>query len=329
MRFPAILLTLCAALGATAFCFVPAGTQELKSKVLFEEPDPARAQRELDELAQQGKASGGKPIYDKDDRMDWGAIRDRRVQAVALASVALISKNFLDEQDGKLRLNAYTLEDKYNLCPGQRFLKQLSGSFCSGVLVTEDMVATAGHCIAEVAPVRGAVPLRDMRFVFGYTAGGQQEPGRSLFDKPQVFSARALIGGKNDAREDWALVRLDRPVPREIAEPVKKISKTRIADKEAVFVVGYPSGLPMKYAPGADVVKNEGDSSFIANLDTFGGNSGAGVFAAKTNELVGILVSGETDYHRSKTARCNEAYLCPRYGCSGEKVTRIETVVFP
>ncbi len=329
MRSPAVLLTLCTALGAALYFALPAQraafSEDGKSKVLFEEADPAREQRELNELG------GSKPIYGNDDRMDWGAIHDQRVKAVAAASIALVHRIALaDEEDGKLRLQALTLEDKLNLCPGQRFLKQWSGSFCSGVLVGEDVVATAGHCIAEVAPASGAVRLNDIRFVFGYTASGQQDPGRSLFDKSLVFAARELIGGMNrEGGGDWALVRLDRPVPREIAEPVRKIRKTRIEDKAAVFVVGYPSGLPLKYAGGAEVLKNDAALSFKTNLDTFGGNSGAGVFAGATNELVGILVSGETDYHRAKAALCNEAYLCPRYGCSGETVTRIETVEFP
>jgi hypothetical protein len=333
MRFPGISLALCAALAAAAFYFArpavkPAFAQDGKTNRLLEEVDPIREQKEL---AARGFS---KPIYGNDDRMDWGKIGDRRVKAVAAASVALFNNfgnyRLVEEENEKLRLLANTLEDEHRLCPGQRFLKQWSGAFCSGVLVGEDVVATAGHCIAEVAHTSSAVPLSDTRFVFGYTASDQQDPGRSLFDKKQVFAARELIGGKKLPNgEDWALVRLDRPVPKEIAEPVKKIRKTKIEDGAPIFAVGYPNGVPLKFASGAEVRKNDSEIFFIANVDTFEGNSGSGVFSAATNELVGILTAGEIDYHRSKTALCNEAYLCPRDGCSGERVTRIEIVKIP
>lgn len=330
MRSPGISLALCAVLAAAAFYFArppvkSAFAEDGKSDRLLEAVDPAREQRELAER------SSTKPIYGNDDRMDWGKIGDRRVKAIAAASVALFTDLwFAEEENGKLRLRTRTLEDKLNLCPGQRFLKQWSGSFCSGVLVGEDVVATAGHCIAEVAHNSSAVPLGDTRFVFGYTASDQQDPGRTLFDKQQVFAARELIGGKKLANgEDWALVRLDRPVPKEVAEPVKKIRKTKIEDGTRVFSVGYPNGLPLKFASGAEVRKNDSEIFFIANVDTFEGNSGSGIFSAATNELVGILTAGEIDYHRSKTALCNEAYLCRPDGCSGERVTRIEIVKIP
>jgi hypothetical protein len=330
MRSPGISPTLCAALAAAVIYFAlptakSAFSEDGKSTVLFEAVDDARERRELVELG------GTKPIYGKDDRMDWGKIGDRRVKAVAAASVALFTNLwFAEEENGKLRLRTQTLEDKLNLCPGQRFLKQWSGSFCSGVLVGEDVVATAGHCIAEVAHTSSAVPLRETRFVFGYTANDPQDPGRTLFDKQQIFSARELIDGKYLANgEDWALVRLDRTVPREIAEPVKKIRKTRIEDGTPIFVIGYPNGLPLKYASDAAVRRNDSETFFVANVDTFEGNSGSGIFSTATNELVGILTGGATDYHRSMTALCNEAYLCPRQGCGGETVTRIEIVKIP
>jgi V8-like Glu-specific endopeptidase len=298
--------------------------QGARSKVLFEATDASREERELNVFG------GTKPIYGSDERMDWGTIRDRRIKAIAAASVALIDRLALtEEESGKIRLSALSLEDRLNLCPGQRFLKQWSSSFCSGVLVGTDQVLTAGHCIYEASHDRDAVRLESIRFAFGYTSNSQHDPGRAIFDKAQIFTAQELIAGKyRDGGDDWAVVRLDRAVPKEIAEPIR-VGRTRIEKGAPIFVVGYPSGLPLKYSPGAEVLQEDTPTSFKANLDTFGGNSGSGVFSSASNELVGILVSGETDYHRSKTALCNEAYLCPRYGCSGERVIRIESVNFP
>ena len=112
MRSPGIFPTLCAALAAVAFYLAlpavkPAFSEDGKSKVLFEAVDAVREQRELSELG------GAKPVYGNDDRMDWGKIGDRRVRAVAAASVALFTSLALaEEANGRLRLRALTLEDR-------------------------------------------------------------------------------------------------------------------------------------------------------------------------------------------------------------------------
>jgi len=57
---------------------------------------------------------------------------------------------------------------------------------------------------------------------------------------------------------------------------------------------------------------------FVANTDTFVGNSGSGVFDANTKELVGILVRGAQDYVADGS--CNRVNVCPNDGCRGEDV---------
>ncbi|HEX6255800.1 MAG TPA: trypsin-like serine protease [Euzebyales bacterium] len=46
----------------------------------------------------------------------------------------------------------------------------------------------------------------------------------------------------------------------------------KVPDNAAVHVIGHPSGLPKKYAPGAVVRDNAPTRFFRANLDTYGGN---------------------------------------------------------
>lgn len=76
--------------------------------------------------------------------------------------------------------------------------------------------------------------------------------------------------------------------------------------------IGHPSGLPRKYA-GAQVAKvwsqsPDGSYRFVANLDSFAGNSGSGVFST-AGELVGILVAGATDFFSS--GGCVAVNTCP------------------
>ena len=65
----------------------------------------------------------------------------------------------------------------------------------------------------------------------------------------------------------------------------------------------------------------------MANLDTYGGNSGSAVFNAKTGLVEGILVRGEQDYVQK--GDCRVSNVCPADGCRGEDVTKILSVGFP
>ena len=74
----------------------------------------------------------------------------------------------------------------------------------------------------------------------------------------------------------------------------------RVSLGEQVVVIGFGSGLPMKIDDGATVYANDAgnnlphyssDFAFKASFDTFGGNSGSGVFKAD-GTLIGIHVIG-------------------------------------
>jgi hypothetical protein len=84
-------------------------------------------------------------------------------------------------------------------------------------------------------------------------------------------------------------------------------------------VIGHPCGLPQKYAPGAQVRHNSAGPFFVANLDTYGGNSGSAVFNATNRAVEGILVRGENDFVTNGT--CYVSLVCPTTGCRGEDVT--------
>ena len=84
--------------------------------------------------------------------------------------------------------------------------------------------------------------------------------------------------------------------------------------------MGHPSGLPLKFANGAQVKDTSNASYFVANLDTYGGNSGSPVFNEDDGTVEGILVRGDTDFVRDNG--CFISNVCPTTGCRGEDVTR-------
>ena len=72
--------------------------------------------------------------------------------------------------------------------------------------------------------------------------------------------------------------------------------------------MGFPSGIPAKIEDGG-IVRSRRASTldyFTADTDTFGGNSGSGVFN-DNGILVGILVRGATDYVYDGGSGCYRA----------------------
>jgi Peptidase S46 len=68
------------------------------------------------------------------------------------------------------------------------------------------------------------------------------------------------------------------------------------------------------------VRSNRRRAFFVANLDTYGGNSGSPVVDQHTHVVEGILVNGEDDFVQYDG--CNVSVVCPDAGCQGEAVTR-------
>jgi hypothetical protein len=253
-----------------------------------------------------------KIVYGIDDRSEIfqlppGPGRDDADSVVALFRAAAVS----DNGDRTSTLRTVDFGTQNNLGPGARFREQPTGAFCSGFLVAPDLVATAGHCVNDDT-------VADVRFVFGFRMR-DAETAQTTVDTGDVYRGVAVVGRQlvgNGA--DWALVRLDRPVAGHRIARIRRAG--RIGDGQAVHVIGHPAGLPTKFAGGAAVRDNGPEAYFIANLDSYGGNSGSPVFNSDTHEVEGVLVRGETDFVRRGT--CQVSLVCPTTGCRGEDCTR-------
>lgn len=147
---------------------------------------------------------------------------------------------------------------------------------------------TAGHCVS-------ASTLGNTRFVFGFRMM-DETVSVTKFTQDQVYLGAVIVAHKLDEHtgEDWAIVRLDRPVVG--CKPLKFRKDGKVSDGEEVYVIGYPSGLPCKISDNASVRDNSMSLIFRANLDTYGGNSGSPVFNRVTHEVEGILVRGGEDF---------------------------------
>jgi hypothetical protein len=137
--------------------------------------------------------------------------------------------------------------------------------------------------------------------------------------KSQVYFCREVVGMKTDDEgADWAVVRLDRKVPDH--PPLRLRRSGKVPDRQPLFIIGHPSGLPSKVAGGAAVRDNSPLPHFVSNLDAYGGNSGSAVFNSDTLEVEGILVRGEQDFQFN--GECFLSRRCTDTDCEGEAVTR-------
>lgn len=251
-------------------------------------------------------------IYGVDGRMDIGDVTDTRVRTLADSCAALVELDDLTPRaGGGFTLKTTSYKTSYNLCSNEPFANQPLGCFCSGVLVGPDIIATAGHC------VKGTSDLGHIAFVFGFHMKGEE--ARTEFDADDVYRGKEVIGRKLTAdATDWALVRLDRVVAGRT--PVTVREDGNVPDGEPLFVIGHPCGLPQKFADGANVRSNQPAAYFVANLDTYGGNSGSPVFSTKSHQLEGLLVRGQTDF--VQTGSCYVSLVFPTTGGGGEDVSR-------
>lgn len=240
-------------------------------------------------------------VYGDDDRLDWYAHPDPAMRDLTEASiVALIRPGNLDESDPAApRVMGRTLQEARDLCDDQRFLDHPAAANCSGTLIDEDLVITAGHCIDDLDD------CRNYRFVFDYLYEAEGELRALTPD--DVYTCEALLVRRNDGDLDYAIVQLDRPVVGHTPAPVR-VGDDAVEVGAPMTVIGFGSGIPAKIDTGGAVTNPRADVRdwFGATLDTFGGNSGSGVFDAD-GELVGMLVRGEQDYvNRGRCTVVNE-----------------------
>lgn len=205
-------------------------------------------------------------------------------------------------------------------CEGERFVDQPNPGTCSGFLIADDLILTAGHC------VKFSNFCSDYKWVFGFEVNPKTKKAGLDIPETDVYSCKKVISKtlSYQLSLDYALVQLDRPVKDRL--PLNLRVESQIQVDTPLFVIGSPSGLPLKIADGAKVRSSSHPFYFTANLDTFQGNSGSAVFNARTGEVEGILVRGESDYVPNMNKMCVEANKCSDHSCRGEDVTRLTAV---
>ncbi len=266
-----------------------------------------------------------KVIYGNDDRLDLYQVKDAKVVDLARSTAAMIKNYLLEKSDGENIVLVERTLSTIGICQSERFANQMTAARCSGFLVGDDLLMTAGHCMQNIGD------CRDNKWVFDYAITSKVKAADTVameIPLSNMYGCKEIVSQVLNERtgNDYALVRLDRKVVGRT--PLKVRSSGKLRKRTPLFVIGHPSGLPTKVAAGAKVRRLK-SSYFTTNLDTFGGNSGSAVFNAKTYEVEGILVRGDTDYVDHRTENCRVVNKCTDRGCRGEDVTRITNITIP
>ena len=268
--------------------------------------------------------------YGQDSRTELFQHPDSKLKEMADSVAIFVHSSQVNISGDEATLEGYTLNQMSEMgwlvrgtnapmCSGELFTSQPAPGFCTGFLVGEDTLVTAGHCLQKT-------PCADTNVVFGF----QMDSADSLasLTTKHVFRCTKVIAqvlpDQNNRFLDYAIIKLDRPTGR---AGLDYAIEDHLEAQNNVAVLGHPSGLPMKVASDAFVMSNNpSDPFFVTNLDTFGSNSGSPVINTDTYQVEGILVRGMTDYVFSDDQSCIRVNRCPESGdtnCSGENATKM------
>lgn len=263
---------------------------------------------------------GSRGVIGSDDRVEYFEASPA-VKEMADAVVAMVMKKAPEGVQG---------DPPIPLCPGERFYGQPALAFCTGFLVGEDLVATAGHCIKKDS-------CSNTKFVFGFAVTELGAVPAGLGPDSETYSCKEVLVSRytlKSREDDMALVRLDRPVRDRKPLPLNT-SGVMAAEGTPVITIGHFLGVPLKISLNGDVRVSTSLPEtyrqvwFTTSLDTFPGNSGGPVINAVTGLVEGINVrsGGRTFPHFEVTpAGCRVAKVYPageEWGPESNNIARL------
>lgn len=267
----------------------------------------------------QSHAFSDKIIYGADNRYEIKSFRAHKFSSEAKAVAGMVAREMLWTINNETFHFDFISLERMGIQGGE-FSRQPVLPTCSGFLVAEDILVTAGHCVTSEDDCKKNV------WVFDYTS---ENVGKRALNKDNIFSCDKIIKREQSSESliDYAVIKLDRKTNR----PTLNFRKDGNIEKDTpVVMIGHPMGLPMKFTADAIVWDQSDDEVFQVNLDAFQGNSGSPVFNEKTKEVEGILVRGSKDFSSNEDGLATYNICAendPSEDCNyGEDVLKIKHV---
>ena len=266
-------------------------------------------------------------LGNSDDRYGLTDATDREIMAAA-STAMLIDNGLLEGTDSNGTLQVADYPDWPKLCSDERFAGLPQPGFCSGVKIGDSLVATSAHCM------RGQFDCDRSSVVFGYS-GGTNAANRRTVATRDVYQCKAIIAERVPERfgergADWAIFAVDRAID---APTAKLVNSRNVEPSLVTTVIGHPIGLP-SVVTRYGVVQTKASQYFIANSDTFVGNSGSAVFSAQSIEdrkpvVLGLLTGGAKDFdqHVEDGEDCVRSQWCKDPECLGDDVVYSDDLI--
>lgn len=195
-----------------------------------------------------------------------------------------------------------TLGRRY--CSSIRFSEQMIGPECTGFLVADDVLVTAGHCMRE------PTDCTNYQWVFDYSLKNAGDQSYHSISADRVYHCAQVLSQKMSYFDgiDYAIVRLDRKVSGR--KPLELEFAPDLRLELPVAVIGHPSGIPLKVTDSGTILNQSSLYSFQTDLDEFRGNSGSPVFDATTQKVIGIVSMGQGDFVWDGDGKCKVPRIC-------------------
>lgn len=283
-----------------------------------------------------------KSIYGANDsRQNFFHMKDddflTQVKKCAKSTACLIPSIFLVRQVDNWKLSGQTPALRNRTHQGQkmgeqeRFIDEPMAGIGTAFLMSKRHAMTAAHCVCKRnSNELDHKSIGTLFLVFGYRMKDEATCKRTFKGK-NVYQIRSVVAHKFERQgnwEDWAVVELDRDVVDR--SPLSLSFSEKLEKSTGLYMLGHPTGLPLKFTGNAMVKESSHPHRFAADLDAFAGNSGSPVFDL-THRVVGILIEGQADYEVTENykgtgaIRVQTAHTSPH---SFEGCTRINSLGF-
>ena len=129
-----------------------------------------------------------KVIYGEDGRKDLFEVDDYDKLEAARSVAGMFKSSAISRYGNNYSIRSYKLSDN-KVCKTEKFSEQPIGSLCTGFLVADDILVTAGHCI------KNQNDCRSHKFVFDYAYIDGVKKFKNI-PRSNIFKCKEIIATK-------------------------------------------------------------------------------------------------------------------------------------